>query len=108
MTTTATSRLIKCAGLLRFSVVVTVAHRRQSLSCRRCLQRRTILSQATPLSASALTAVDKALRGVPGVIALTNEAELVDSIIAALADIEGKVAELEAEVESGTRDDDAP
>ena len=58
-------------------------------------------------AASALTAVDKALRGVPGVIALTNEAEIVDSIIAALADIEGKVAELEAEVESGTRNDDA-
>ena len=58
-------------------------------------------------AASALTAVDKALRGVPGVIALTNEAELVDLIIAALADIESKVAELEAEIESGTRNDDA-
>ena len=58
-------------------------------------------------AAGALTAVDKVLRGVPGVIALTNEAQLIDSIIAALADIEGKVAELEAEVESGTRDDDA-
>ncbi|MGB1819521.1 MAG: hypothetical protein ACPHNZ_01035 [Ilumatobacteraceae bacterium] len=58
-------------------------------------------------AASALTAVDKALRGVPGVIALTIEAELVESIIAALAEIEGKVAELEAEIESGTRNDDA-
>lgn len=57
-------------------------------------------------AAGALTAVDTALRGVPGVVALTNGVELVDSIIAALADIEGKVAELEAEVESGTRDDD--
>jgi len=56
-------------------------------------------------AATVLGSLDALLRGVPGVVAFKNDEHLVDIVTAALATIEARVADLESEVEAGTRSD---
>ena len=56
-------------------------------------------------AATVLSSLDALLRGVPGVVAFKNDEHLVDIVTAALATIEAQVADLESEVEAGTRSD---
>ncbi|MGA0218222.1 MAG: SIS domain-containing protein [Ilumatobacteraceae bacterium] len=56
-------------------------------------------------AATVLGSLDALLRGVPGVVAFKNDEHLVDIVTASLATIEAQVADLESEVEAGTRSD---
>jgi len=58
-------------------------------------------------AAASLSALNELLRGVAGIVALTTHSGLAASISAALRELAPQIAELEAEVEVGTRNDES-
>ncbi len=94
--------------------IIAVLSRRSDRNAPTTLEITTLIDAAVaavksdPAAAAAsLGTLDELLRGVAGIVALTTHSGLAASISAALRELAPQIAELEAEVEDGTRNDES-